>query len=131
MYRQADEPHDSSEHVELPQGSRKFAPVPLGIFSGLIGLATEFFGLFLLAWGMAPTSIGCGVGRAASMTGAQLVIALGIFGAFAAVGIGIMREAHESQLRRRSYVLTFAAVYVLGSIPLIATAALFGSCFDF
>ena len=42
-----------------------------------------------------------------------------------------MREAQESQLRRRSYVLTFGAIYVLGSIPLFASAALLGSCFDF
>lgn len=131
MFRQADEPHDSADHVELNEGTRKFAPVPLGIFSAFLGLAAEFFGLFLLAWGMAPTSIGCGPGRAASMTGVQLLIALGIFGAISAVGIGIMRDARESQLRRRSYVLTFAAIYVLGSLPLLAAAALFGSCFDF
>lgn len=133
MYRQPEDPHQPSDHVELPQGqaSRKFAPVPLGIFSAFIALAAEFFGLFLLAWGMAPTSIGCSAGRAASMTGVQLVIALSIFGVISAVGIGIMRDARESQLRRRSYVLTFGAIYVLGSLPLLAAAALFGSCFDF
>ena len=133
MYRQADESHQPSDRVELPRGqsSRKFAPVPLGIFSAVIALAAEFFGLFLLAWGMAPTSIGCSAGRAASMTGVQLLIAISIFGAISAVGIGIMRDARESQIRRRSYVLTFAAIYVLGSLPLLATAALFGSCFNF
>jgi hypothetical protein len=133
MFRLSDESPESSE-ASLPEakaGSRKFAPVPLGLFSAVIGLAAEFFGLFLLAWGMAPTSIGCGAGRAASMTGVQLVIAISIFGAITAVGLGIMRDARESQLRRRSYVLTFGAIYLLGSIPLFAAAALFGSCFDF
>jgi hypothetical protein len=91
----------------------------------------EFFGLFLLAWGMAPTSIGCGPGRAASMTGVMLVISLSIFGVIAAVGMGIMREARESQLRRRSYLLTYGVIYLLGSLPLLALAPLFGSCFDF
>ena len=132
MYRLSDEPPDQPE-ASLPeshQGSRRFAPVPLGIFSGILGLGAEFFGLFLLAWGMAPTSIGCGAGRAASMSGVMLVISLSIFGVIAAVGTGIMREARESQLRRRSYVLTFGAVYLLGSLPLLALAPLFGSCFD-
>jgi hypothetical protein len=131
MFRQADDSHEPSDHVELPHAARKFAPVPLGIFSGFIGLAAEFFGLFLLAWGMAPTSIGCGAARAASITGVQFAIALGIFGLISVVGLGIMRDAQESQLRRRSYLLTFGAIYLIGSIPLIATAALFGSCFDF
>jgi hypothetical protein len=133
MFRQADEPHEPSDHVELPQGegTRKFAPVPLGIFSGFLALAAEFFGLFLLAWGMAPTSIGCGAGRAVSMTGAMLVISASIFTVICAIGIGIMREAREPQLRQRSYVLTFAVVYVLGSLPLLALAPLFGSCFNF
>jgi hypothetical protein len=45
--------------------------------------------------------------------------------------MGIMREARESQLRRRSYLLTFGAIYLLGSLPLLALAPLFGSCFDF
>ncbi|MGK2877903.1 MAG: hypothetical protein ACSLFF_04940 [Solirubrobacterales bacterium] len=133
MYRASDEPPEQPESA-LPDprlSGRRFAPVPLGIFSGMLALVAEFFGLFLLAWGMSPTSIGCGTGRAASMVGVQLAIALGIFAAVSAVGIGIMREARESQLRRRSYVLTFAAIYVLGSIPLFVSAALLGSCFDF
>jgi hypothetical protein len=133
MYRLPDDQPNRPE-ASLPeshQGSRKFAPVPLGIFSGMLALGAEFFGLFLLAWGMAPTSIGCGAGRAASMTGAMLVISGAIFAAIAAIGISIMREARESQLRRRSYVLTFGAIYLLGSLPLLALAPLFGSCFDF
>jgi hypothetical protein len=133
MYRLSDEQPNQPE-APLPgshQRRRKFAPVPLGFFSGFLALFAEFFGLFLLAWGMAPTSIGCGAGRAASMTGAMLVISAVIFTVVASVGIGIMREARESQLRRRSYVLTFGAIYVLGSLPLLALAPLFGSCFDF
>ena len=133
MFRPSDDLPERPD-ASLPEsheGSRKFAPVPLGIFSGILALAAEFFGLFLLAWGMAPTSIGCGAGRAASMTGVMLVISIGIFAVVAAVGVGIMREARESQLRRRSYLLTLGAVYVLGSLPLLALAPLFGSCFDF
>jgi hypothetical protein len=133
MYRLSDEPPDQPE-ASLPesrQRSRRFAPVPLGIFSGLLALGTEFFGLFLLAMGMAPTSIGCGATRAASMTGVMLVISLTIFAVIAGIGMGMMREAQESQLRRRSYILTFGAVYLLGSLPLLALAPLFGSCFDF
>lgn len=133
MYRLSDKPPERPESP-LPDArpaGRKFAPVPLGVFSGFLGLAAQFFGMFLLAWGMAPTSIGCGPGRAASMTAVQLLIALSIFGAISAVGLGIMRDASESQLRRRSYLLTFGAIYLLGSIPLFAAAALLGSCFDF
>jgi hypothetical protein len=133
MFRLSDDLPEQPESA-LPgtsHGRRKFAPVPLGIFSGILALGVEFFGLFLLAWGMAPTSIGCGAGRAASMTGAMLVISGALFAVIAAIGIGIMREARESQLRRRSYVLTFGAIYLLGSLPLLALAPLFGSCFDF
>jgi hypothetical protein len=132
MYRQADDPFEPEQDAELPDaGRRHYAPVPLGLFSGILALGMEFFGLFLLAWGMAPTSIGCGPGRAASMTGVMLVISLSIFGVIAAVGMGIMREARESQLRRRSYLLTYGVIYLLGSLPLLALAPLFGSCFDF
>lgn len=133
MYRLSDHPPEQPESA-LPDARpsrRKFAPVPLGIFSGLLGLSAQFFGMFLMAWGMAPTSIGCGPGRAASMVGVELAIAVGIFAAISFVGIGIMRDARESSVRRRSYVLTFGAIYVLGSIPLFAAAALLGSCFDF
>jgi uncharacterized membrane protein len=133
MFRPSDDLPERPESAapESQEGTRKFAPVPLGVFSGMLALGAEFFGLFLLAWGMAPTSIGCGAGRAASMTGAMLVISLSIFAIVAAIGIGIMREARESQLRRRSYLLTFGAIYLLGSLPLLALAPLFGSCFDF
>jgi hypothetical protein len=133
MYRLSDQPPEQPESA-LPDAQargRKFAPVPLGLFSAVLGLGAQFFGMFLMAWGMAPTSIGCGPGRAASMTGVLLLIALGIFGAISAVGLGIMRDAREPQVRRRSYLLTFGSVYLLGSIPLFAAAALLGSCFDF
>ncbi len=133
MYRLSDHPPDKPDSVRpdaYPTG-RKFAPVPLGIFSAFLGLSAQFFGMFLMAWGMAPTSIGCGPERAVSMTGVQLAIAAVIFGAISFVGLGIMRDAHESSLRRRSYLLTFGIIYVLGSIPLFAAAALLGSCFDF
>lgn len=133
MYRLSDTPPERPESPmpDARPSGRKFAPVPLGIFSAFLGLSAQFFGMFLMAWGMAPTSIGCGPGRAASMTGVQLLIALSIFGAISAVGLGIMRDASESQLRRRSYLLTFGAIYLLGSIPLFAAAALLGSCFEF
>lgn len=134
MYRDSNEfpERDHGDRANLSGNARRrLAPVPLGLFSGFLGLAAEFFGLFLLAWGMAPTSIGCGAGRAASMIGVQLAIAVGIFGAISAVGLGIMSDAQESQVRRRSYLLTSGAIYLLGSIPLLAAAALFGSCFDF
>jgi hypothetical protein len=133
MYRLSDQPPERPESA-LPSArpsGRKFAPVPLGVFSGFLGLGAQFFGMFLMAWGMAPTSIGCGPGRAASMIGVQLAIAVAIFGFISFVGLGIMRDAKESNLRRRSYLLTFGAIYVLGSIPLFAAAALLGSCFDF
>ncbi|MGH2958846.1 MAG: hypothetical protein ACRDKE_04530 [Solirubrobacterales bacterium] len=133
MYRLSDQPPERPESA-LPDSrptGRKFAPVPLGIFSGMLALGAEFFGLFLMAWGMAPTSIGCSPGRAASMIGVQLAIALAIFAAISFVGLGIMRDAQESQVRRRSFLLTFGAIYMLGSIPLFAAAALLGSCFDF
>jgi hypothetical protein len=133
MYRFSDKPPEQPESA-LPDArpsGRKFAPVPLGIFSGFLGLSAQFFGMFLMAWGMAPTSIGCGPERAASMVGVQLAIAVGIFAAISFVGLGIMRDARESSARRRSYLLTFGAIYVLGSIPLFAAAALLGSCFDF
>lgn len=133
MYRFTDKPPEQPESP-LPgagPGRRKFAPVPLGIFSGFLGLSAQFFGMFLMAWGMAPTSTGCGPERAASMVGVQLAIAAAIFAAISFVGLGIMRDARESNMRRRSYLLTFGAIYVLGSIPLFAAAALLGSCFDF
>lgn len=130
MYRHADEPFESE--AELPgSGRRHFAPVPLGFFGALIALAAEFFGLFLLAWGMAPTSIGCGATRAGTMAGSMLAIGAAIYFAFIGVGLGIMRDARESGLRRRAFVLTFSAAFLLGSLPLLALAPLFGSCFDF
>lgn len=112
-------------------GTRKFPPVPLAVVGAFLALFAEFFGLFLLAWGMAPTSIGCGAPRAISMSLAQIPIFLVIGVAFSWAGAGIMRDARESQLRRRSFLVTFGVIYLLGSIPLFALAALFGSCFDF
>lgn len=132
MYRHSDDSFGPQHESELPSSDRRsFAPVPLGFFGALIALGAEFFGLFLLAWGMAPTSVGCGAGRAAEVGGAMLAIGASIYFAFIAVGLGIMRDARESAVRRRSFVLTFSAVFLLGSLPLLALAPLFGSCFDF
>lgn len=133
MFRYADEPFEPEHEAELPgrHSRRRFAPVPLGFFGALIALAAEFFGLFLLAWGMAPTSIGCGAGRAAGMGGAMLLIGGAIYLAFIGAGIGIMREARESGLRTRSFVATFTATFLIGSLPILALAPLFGSCFSF
>lgn len=132
MYRHADEPFEPQNEAELPgSGRRHFAPVPLGFLGAFIALAAEFFGLFLLAWGMAPTSIGCGAGRAATMGVSQLAIAGAIYLAFVGIGLGIMREARESDHRRRWFVITFTTAFMIGSLPLLAMAPLFGSCFDF
>lgn len=132
MYRHVNEPFDSGQEAELPgSGRRHFAPVPLGFFGALLGLAAEFFGLFLLAWGVAPTSDGCGAGRAATMGVAQLAIGAAIYLAFVGVGVGIMREARESTYRKRAFVVTFTVTFLIGSLPLLAMAPLFGSCFDF
>jgi hypothetical protein len=132
MYRHIEDPFENDHEAELPgSGRRHFAPVPLGIVGGLIALAAEFFALFLLAWGMAPTSVGCGAGRAFAMSGSMLAIGVGIYVIVAGVGIGIMGDARETESRRRAFLITFTAMYVLGSLPLLALAPLFGSCFDF
>lgn len=134
MFRQAENRPEQPDRPEaaLPSArtGRNFTPVPLGIVGGFMALAAEFFGLFLLAWGMAPTSIGCGAGRAFSMTAAMIPIALLIFIGFTWAGLGMMREARQSQLRKRSFLVTFGAIYLIGSIPLFVAAGLFGSCFD-
>lgn len=131
MFRSADETPEQHDSPEAPlHAGRGFTPVPLGIVGGFMALAAEFFGLFLLAWGMAPTSIGCGAGRAFSMTAAMIPIAGLIFVGFTWAGLGMMREARQSQLRKRSFLVTFGAIYLLGSIPLFVAAGLFGSCFD-
>jgi hypothetical protein len=133
MFRNADEPPEQPD-AALPEARperRKYAPVPLGVVSAFIALGFEFLGLWAIALAISPTSIGCGAPRAFSMTGAMAAVSLVVFGAMSAIGMGIMRDARESQLRRRSYLVTFTAFYVLGSIPLFVAAALFGSCFDF
>lgn len=136
MYRSSEDlPNRDDENAAAPSGQqhgyRSFAPVPLGVFAGLLALFASFFGLFLLAWGMAPTSIGCGAERAVSMVAAFTPIALLVYGAVSWAGIGIMRDSRQSQLRRRSFVITSGVIYAVGVIPLFAMAALFGSCFDF
>lgn len=136
MFRPSDDLPDRADENDLtpparPQGRRSFAPVPLGVFAGLLALAGAFFGLFLLAWGMAPTSIGCGAERAISMSAAFTPIALVVYGAVSWAGIGIMRDSRQSMLRVRSFVITSGGIYALGLIPLYAMAALLGSCFDF
>jgi hypothetical protein len=47
------------------------------------------------------------------------------------VGYTMLAEGGASKVRRRSYLAIFGALYALGSIPLFASAALLGSCFDF
>src|SRR4029079_1984094 len=123
MYRDA---HQLPHRPETPAPSgRKVAPVPLGVFAGLLALAGEFFGLFLLAWGMAPTSLGCGAERAISVSAALIPVSLAIWAGVTWAGMGLMRESRESQLRRRSFVIITTAIYVLGAIPLFRMAALF------
>lgn len=131
MYREADSRPEGPE-AELPSrpAGRNFTPVPLGVVGGFMALAAEFFGLFLLAWGMAPTSIGCGVGRAFNMTAAMIPISALIAIAFTWAGLGMMVEARQSQLRKRSFVMIFLVIYAIGSVPLFVAAGLFGSCFD-
>jgi uncharacterized membrane protein YidH (DUF202 family) len=134
MYRESDarpdRPEPESQERIDPQG-RRFAPTPLGVFTGLLALMTDFFALFLLSWGVAPTSIGCGTSRSLTMVGATIALSIAIIGVFTAVGLSLMREARAPQLRRRSFLITATAIYVVGSIPLLAFAALVGSCFSF
>lgn len=136
MYRSSDDLPDredanAASAPSEPPGARSFAPVPLGVFAGLLALFASFFGLFLLAWGMAPTSVGCGAERSVSMVAAFTPIALLVCGAVSWAGIGIMRDSRQPQLRLRSFVITSGVIYAVGVVPLYAMAALLGSCFDF
>lgn len=136
MYRSSDDLPDREDAGDAapsaePHGSRSYSPVPLGVFAGLLALFGAFFGLFLLAWGMAPTSIGCGAERSVSMVAAFTPIALLVYGAVSWAGIGIMRDSRQPQLRLRSFVITSGVIYAVGVVPLYAMAALLGSCFDF
>lgn len=136
MYRPSDDRPDRDDEdvvapLEQPHGYRSFAPVPLGVFAGMLALFAAFFGLFLLGWGMAPTSIGCGTGRSISMVAAFTPIALAVYVAVSWAGIGILRDSRQPQLRVRSFVITSGVIYALGLIPLFTMAALLGSCFDF
>jgi MFS family permease len=134
MYRDSDagpqKPDPEPELHAIPAG-RRFAPTPLGIVTGVLALAADFFAIFLLAWGVSPTSDGCGVSRSVTMLVAAAALSIAIIGVFAAVGLGLMREAREPQRRRRSYLATAAGIYAVGVIPLLAFAGLVGSCFDF
>lgn len=139
MYRHADEHwRDEPEDVQPPEvplqgeGKRwKPTPVPLALIAACFAVGTQFFGLFLLAWGVAPTSAGCGPGRAATMVGMQLPISASVGFLIGGVGYVMLAEAGATQLRRRSYLLIFGALYLLGTIPMLVSAGLFGSCFDF
>lgn len=138
MYLHADEPwgdepdRDEPSNEAVPfAGDRGPAPVPLAIAGAVIALALQFLGLFLLAWGMAPTSVGCGTGRAAGMVLAQIPVALLPLLLIGSAGRSMLDEAGAPRDRRRSFLMTFGALYALGSVPLFAAAALFGSCFDF
>lgn len=135
MYRSQDPlPERPSDDASLDGddgGARKFAPVPLAVFAGLAAVIADFMAMFFLGWAMAPTSVGCGLGRSFSIVGVLAAVSLGIYAIAIGFGLGVMREAHESQLRRRSYVMITTAIFVLGAIPTFVMAALLGSCFDF
>jgi len=137
MYREPDprpEPTgDGAEHEQRAHepGRRHFAPAPLGIFTGLVALFANFFAMFLLGWGVAPTSIGCGATRSLEMVVGMLAISVAIIGVFTAIGVGLMREARAPQLRIRAYVMTSLTLFTIGTMPLVAFSALLGSCFDF
>lgn len=131
MYRHADEPFEPEQPLDRqPRRGRDFSAVPLAILTALIALAAEFFAIFLLGWGMAPTSIGCGVGRAAGISVAALAISVAIFGVTAAVGTAALGESRSRSASPRTFVLSLAAIYTVFSIPMLAFAALLGSCFD-
>lgn len=135
MFRHAEDlpeqpdPSEPERHAHVNR--RRFAPVPLAFVAAFLALWAEFFGMFLLGWGMSPTSVGCGTGRAVSMTAAMVPIALGIYMAFTWAGLGLMGEARESLHRRRSFLAIFSILFALGSVVIFAMAALLGSCFDF
>lgn len=135
MFRHADDlperPDPPDPEPSAHRTRRRFTPVPLAIVAAVLALWAEFFGMFLLGWGMAPTSVGCGTGRALSMTGAMVPIALGIYVAFTWAGLGLMGDAGETQRRRRSFLGIFTIAFVVGSAAIFAMAALLGSCFDF
>lgn len=131
MYRHADEPFEPEQPLDRqPRRGRDFSAVPLAILTALIALAAEFFSIFLLGWGMAPTSAGCGVGRAAGVSAAALAISVVIFGLAAAVGAAALGESRSSSARPRTFILSFAAIYAVFSFPMLVFAALLGSCFD-
>ena len=137
MYRHADEHWREPEENQPPEvplqgeGRRwKPTPVPLALIAACFAVGTQFFSLFLLAWGVAPTSEGCGTERAITMVGAHLPIAACVGFLVGSVGYVMIAEAGASQLRRRSYLLVFGGLYLLGTIPLLVIAGLFGSCFD-
>jgi hypothetical protein len=135
MYRSHEPlPERPSDDASLPGdegGARKFSPVPLGVFAGVAAVVINFMAMFFLGWALAPTSVGCGVTRAFTISGAMVAASLVIYSLTVGLGLSIMREAHESQLRRRSFVLITTTIFVLGAIPIFAMAALLGSCFDF
>lgn len=136
MYRESDQLPERPDHPEpevqahAPTG-RNFTPVPVGIFTGVVALIANFFSMFLLGWGVAPTSIGCGTSRSLTMVIALVAISVAIIGVFTAIGISLMREARAPQLRIRRYLFTSLTIFTIGTIPLLAFAALLGSCFDF
>jgi uncharacterized membrane protein len=136
MYRESDSLPERSQspepeiHAHAPHG-RHFAPVPVGIFTGLVALFVSFLGMFLLGWGVAPTSIGCGASRSVTMVVAMLAISVVVIGVFSAIGVSLMREARAPQRRVRSYLLTSLSIFTIGTLPLLAFSALLGSCFDF
>lgn len=133
MYRHADENWNDEPEAQLPHEPFRWkpTPVPLAVLAAFFSLGAEFFGMFLLGWAVAPTSIGCGAGRAATMVAAQIPIALVPAVFVGGVGYTILAEGGASQHRRRSYLMIFGVLTALGSIPLFVAAGLLGSCFDF
>ncbi len=132
MYRHLDDPFDSSaEHEAHQRPGRNFRALPLAVFTALIALSLEFFAIFLLGWGMAPTSVGCGPGRAAAISLAALAVSGAIFILAAGVGVAALADSRSAKARPRSFLIALATIYTVFSVPMLAFAALLGSCFNF
>lgn len=132
MYRHIDDPFEpGAEHDADQRRGHNFGALPLAIFTALIALSLEFFAIFLLGWGMAPTSIGCGPGRAAAISLAGLGVSGAIFILGASVGVAALAESRSRSARPRTFMIALATIYAVGSIPMLVLAALLGSCFDF
>ncbi|MFT4049408.1 MAG: hypothetical protein QM648_06155 [Solirubrobacterales bacterium] len=133
MYRHADEPfepEDNNEREVPASGGRDFRALPLALAAAAVALAAESFAFFLLGWGMAPTSAGCGVGRVATISFAAVAISAAIYGLAAAAGSAALAESRAEVTRLKTFIIASAAIYIVFSIPMLAFTALLGSCFD-